>query len=146
MPDWLRSGSSLISVNLALPTSGSPAAPAGQIPADIRRAVQGGRTGWQRLRRFQIAMTHPTIAAAAARLRICPSALSHQLQAAGQLLATAREQATEETTNRRETRQDRSSTQLQATSNLRTYTNVGSRRGRPIRRKDVLDLSFRTFR
>ncbi len=36
--------------------------------------------GWHRLRRFQIAMTSPTIAAAAARLRICPSALSQQLR------------------------------------------------------------------
>ena len=34
--------------------------------------------GLARLRRFQIAMASPTIAAAAARLRIYPSALSHQ--------------------------------------------------------------------
>jgi len=60
--------------------TGSPAEPGGQTPGDICRAIQAGRTGWQRLRRFQIAMAYPTIAAAAAFLRICPSALSHQLR------------------------------------------------------------------
>ncbi len=59
--------------------SGSPAEPAAHSPGDIRRAVQDSPAGWLRLRRFQIAMTSPTIAAAAAVLRICPSALSHQL-------------------------------------------------------------------
>ena len=58
----------------------SPAEPGGQTPGDIRRAIQAGRAGWQRLRRFQIAMAYPTIAAAAASLRIYPSALSHQLR------------------------------------------------------------------
>jgi Bacterial regulatory helix-turn-helix protein, lysR family len=47
---------------------------------DIRRAAQDSPAGWLRLGRFQTAMTSPTIAAAAARLRICPSALSHQLR------------------------------------------------------------------
>ena len=60
--------------------SGSPAEPGDQIPGDIRRAAGDSPAGWQRLRRFQIAMTSPTIAAAAAGLRICPSALSHQLR------------------------------------------------------------------
>ena len=60
--------------------TGSPAEPGGQIPGDIGRAAQDSPAGWQRLRRFQIAMTYPTIAAAAASLRICPSALSHQLR------------------------------------------------------------------
>jgi hypothetical protein len=58
--------------------TGSPAEPAAQSLGDIRRAVQDSPAGWLRLRRFQIAMTSPTIAAAAAVLRICPSALSHQ--------------------------------------------------------------------
>ena len=62
------------------PGSGSPAEPAGQIPGDIRRAAGDSPAGWHRLRRFQIAMASPTIAAAAAGLRICPSALSHQLR------------------------------------------------------------------
>ena len=60
--------------------TGSPAEPGGQSLGDIRRAAQDSPAGWLRLRRFQIAMTSPTIAAAAARLRICPSALSHQLR------------------------------------------------------------------
>jgi DNA-binding transcriptional ArsR family regulator len=60
--------------------TGSPAEPGAQSLGDIRRAAQDSRAGWLRLRRFQIAMTFPTIAAAAARLRICPSALSHQLR------------------------------------------------------------------
>jgi len=60
--------------------TGSPAEPGAQSLGDIRRAVGDSRTGWRRLRRFQIAMASPTIAAAAARLRICPSALSHQFR------------------------------------------------------------------
>ena len=60
--------------------TGSPAEPGDQIPGDIRRAAGDSPAGWHRLRRFQIAMASPTIAAAAARLRICPSALSHQLR------------------------------------------------------------------
>ena len=60
--------------------TGSPAEPGGQIPGDIGRAAGDSPAGWQRLRRFQIAMASPTIAAAAARLRIYPSALSHQLR------------------------------------------------------------------
>lgn len=59
---------------------GSPAEPGDQTPGDIRRAAAGGQAGWQRLRRFQLAMAYPTIAAAAASLRICPSALSHQFR------------------------------------------------------------------
>jgi DNA-binding transcriptional ArsR family regulator len=60
--------------------TGSPAEPGAQSLGDIRRAAQDSPAGWLRLRRFQIAMTSPTIAAAAAGLRICPSALSHQLR------------------------------------------------------------------
>ena len=60
--------------------TGSPAKPGAQSLGDIRRAAQDSRAGWLRLRRFQIAMASPTIAAAAARLRICPSALSHQFR------------------------------------------------------------------
>ena len=60
--------------------TGSPAGPGGQIPGDIRRAAQDSPAGWLRLRRFQAAMTAPTIAAAAARLRLCPSTLSRQLR------------------------------------------------------------------
>ena len=60
--------------------TGSPAEPGAQSLGDIRRAAQDSRAGWLRLRRFQIAMASPTIAAAAARLRICPSALSHQFR------------------------------------------------------------------
>jgi DNA-binding transcriptional ArsR family regulator len=59
--------------------SGSPAEPSAALPDDIRRAAGDNPAGWHRLRRFQIAMASPTIAAAAAGLRICPSALSHQL-------------------------------------------------------------------
>jgi DNA-binding transcriptional ArsR family regulator len=59
---------------------GSPAEPGAQSLGDIRRAAQDSRAGWQRLRRFQIAMDSPAIAAAAARLRLCPSALSHQFR------------------------------------------------------------------
>jgi DNA-binding transcriptional ArsR family regulator len=60
--------------------TGSPAEPGARSLGDIRRAAQDSPAGWLRLRRFQIAMAFPTIAAAAARLRICPSALSHQLR------------------------------------------------------------------
>ena len=60
--------------------TGSPAEPGSEAAADIRRAAGGSQTGWRRLRRFQIAMASPTIAAAAARLRIYPSALSHQFR------------------------------------------------------------------
>ena len=60
--------------------TGDPAEPGDQIPGDIRRAAQDSPAGWRRLRRFQTAIASPTIAAAAARLRISPSALSHQLR------------------------------------------------------------------
>jgi DNA-binding transcriptional ArsR family regulator len=60
--------------------TGSPAEPGAPSLGDIRRAAQDSPAGWRRLRRFQTAMTSPTIAAAAARLRIYPSALSHQLR------------------------------------------------------------------
>ena len=60
--------------------TGSPAEPGAPSLGDIRRAAADSPAGWQRLRRFQTAMTSPTIAAAAARLRIYPSALSHQLR------------------------------------------------------------------
>jgi DNA-binding transcriptional ArsR family regulator len=60
--------------------TGSPSEPGSEADGDISRAAQDSPAGWLRLRRFQAAMTSPTIAAAAARLRICPSALSHQLR------------------------------------------------------------------
>jgi DNA-binding transcriptional ArsR family regulator len=50
------------------------------IPGDIRRAVEGGLKGWHRLRRFQIAMTFPTIEAAASHLGAHQSALVHQFR------------------------------------------------------------------
>jgi hypothetical protein len=50
------------------------------IPRDIRRAVEGGLKGWHRLHRFQIAMTFPTIQAAAAHLGAHQSALVHQFR------------------------------------------------------------------
>jgi DNA-binding transcriptional ArsR family regulator len=58
----------------------SPAEPGTQSLGDIRRAAADSPAGWLRLRRFQTAMASPTIAAAATRLRLCPSALSHQLR------------------------------------------------------------------
>ena len=60
--------------------TGSPAEPGDHSLGDICRAVADSPAGWQRLRRFQTAMAFPTIAAAAARLRLCPSALSHQFR------------------------------------------------------------------
>jgi DNA-binding transcriptional ArsR family regulator len=62
------------------PAGPGPAEPGSEADGDIGRAAQDSPAGWLRLRRFQAAMTFPTIAAAAARLRICPSALSHQLR------------------------------------------------------------------
>lgn len=50
------------------------------IPGDIRRAVEGSLKGWHRLRRFQAAMTFPTIDAAAAHLGAHQSALIHQFR------------------------------------------------------------------
>jgi len=64
----------------ALTGTSSPAERGDHSPGDIRRAAADSPAGWLRLRRFQTAMTSPTIAAAATRLRICPSALSHQLR------------------------------------------------------------------
>jgi DNA-binding transcriptional ArsR family regulator len=49
-------------------------------PSDIRRAVNGGLRGWHRLRRFQIAMTFPTVKDAAAHIGTHPSALVHQFE------------------------------------------------------------------
>ena len=60
--------------------TGNPAEPGDHSLGDIRRAAADSPAGWRRLRRFQTAMASPTIAAAAAGLRICPSALSHQLR------------------------------------------------------------------
>ena len=60
--------------------TGNPAEPGDHSLGDIRRAAADSPAGWRRLRRFQTAMASPTIAAAAARLRIYPSALSHQLR------------------------------------------------------------------
>ncbi len=50
------------------------------VPRDIRRAVEGGWQGWHRLRRFQIAMTFPTIEAAAGSLGAHQSTLVHQFK------------------------------------------------------------------
>jgi hypothetical protein len=50
------------------------------IPADIRRAVEGGLKGWHRLHRFQTAMAFPTIEAAAAHLDAHQSVLVNQFQ------------------------------------------------------------------
>lgn len=47
---------------------------------DIPRAAEGSLKGWHRLRRFQIAMTFPTIEAAAAHLGARQSALIHQFR------------------------------------------------------------------
>lgn len=47
---------------------------------DIRRAVEGGLHGWQRLHRFQAVMAFPTIDAAADQLRVGQSTLVRQLQ------------------------------------------------------------------
>jgi hypothetical protein len=52
----------------------------GDIPIDIRHAVEGGLQGWHRLRRFQTAMTFPTIEAAAINLSAHQSALIHQFR------------------------------------------------------------------
>ncbi len=49
------------------------------IPPDIRRAVEGSLHGWQRLHRFQQAMTCASIGAAARQMGTHPSALIHQL-------------------------------------------------------------------
>ena len=51
-----------------------------EVPQDIRRAVEGGLHGWHRLRRFQIAMTFPTIVAAADSIGAHQSALVHQFR------------------------------------------------------------------
>jgi hypothetical protein len=51
-----------------------------EIPRDIRRAVEGSLKGWHRLRRFQAAMTFPTIQAAAVHLSAHQSALVHQFR------------------------------------------------------------------
>jgi hypothetical protein len=52
----------------------------GDIPADIRRAVEAGLKGWHRLLRFQTAMNFPTIEAAAIHLGAHQSALVHQFR------------------------------------------------------------------
>jgi hypothetical protein len=49
--------------------TGSPAEPGAPSLGDIRRAAQDSPAGWRRLRRFQTAMTSPTIAPACASTR-----------------------------------------------------------------------------
>jgi DNA-binding MarR family transcriptional regulator/AraC-like DNA-binding protein len=49
-------------------------------PREIRQAVEGGLRGWQRLRRFQIAMRFPTVTTAADYLKVTHSSLTHQFQ------------------------------------------------------------------
>ena len=62
------------------PAPAAPPSPATRAPATSAARPKTARQAGSRLRRFQIAMASPTIAAAAACLRICPSALSHQLR------------------------------------------------------------------
>ncbi|MBW6434933.1 TniQ family protein [Actinoplanes hulinensis] len=50
-----------------------------ELPADLRRAVEGKRNGWQRLRRFQNLAAHPSVNAAAKALGLHTQNLSHQL-------------------------------------------------------------------
>ncbi|MDF3292442.1 TniQ family protein [Streptomyces silvisoli] len=50
------------------------------LPHDIRRAVDGKATGWQRLARFQTIAAFPNLHAAARHLGVEPSALVHQLR------------------------------------------------------------------
>jgi DNA-binding transcriptional LysR family regulator len=52
----------------------------GDIPLDIRRAVEGSLRGWRRLHRFREAMACPAIGAAAGQIGAHPSALIHQFQ------------------------------------------------------------------
>ncbi|MEZ0108767.1 hypothetical protein ABH920_002768 [Catenulispora sp. EB89] len=52
----------------------------GSVPDDIRRAVEGGLAGWQRLQRFQAVMRYATIDAAAEDLGLFQSALVTQLR------------------------------------------------------------------
>jgi hypothetical protein len=116
-PDWLRRqylnrrrsctgiaaelGVHPMTVNRALHRHSIPIRPAGitshpqmvrtldpRLPRDIQRAVEGGLGGWQRLHRFQAAMTFPTIRAAANHLGIYQSALVRQLQRLERDLAT----------------------------------------------------------
>lgn len=74
-------------------TYGIPARPAGiashpemirklghEIPQCVRAAVEGGLHGWQRLARFETAMTFPTLTAAAEHLGAHPTALVTQFQ------------------------------------------------------------------
>ena len=49
-----------------------------RVPGCIRCAVEGGLHGWLRLQRFQAAMTHPTINAAAAHLGVDQATLIRQ--------------------------------------------------------------------
>jgi hypothetical protein len=108
-PDWLRAqyldrkrsfpgiaaelGVSEMTVNRAAHRYRIPIRPAGvtshpemlrtldpNIPRDIRRAVEGGLWGWQRLRRFQQAMGFPTIEEAADHLGVHQATLVRQLQ------------------------------------------------------------------
>jgi hypothetical protein len=108
-PDWLRCqyldrkrsfcdiavelGVSEMTVNRAAHRHGIAIRPAGvtsrpemvrtldtSVPSDIRRAVEGGLRGWQRLHRFQQAMAFPTIEEAADHLGAHQSALVRQLQ------------------------------------------------------------------
>jgi len=51
-----------------------------QLPRDIRRAVEGQRTGWQRLRRFQQMMTYPSMNSAAQALGLHTQNLTLQIQ------------------------------------------------------------------
>jgi hypothetical protein len=50
------------------------------IPRCVRAAVEGGLHGWQRLARFETAMTFPTLKAAAEHLGAHPTTLVTQFQ------------------------------------------------------------------
>ncbi|MCE7010074.1 TniQ family protein [Kibdelosporangium philippinense] len=108
-PDWLREqygdrlrptadiaaelGTDQMTVNHALHRLDIPTRPSGvgsfpqmiavldkDVPRDIRAAVEGALHGWQRLHRFQIAMTFPSIDTAATYLGAHQSSLVHQFQ------------------------------------------------------------------
>jgi hypothetical protein len=108
-PDWLRAqyldrkrsftdiaaelGVAEMTVNRAAHRYRIPIRPAGvtshpqmlrtledYVPSNIRRAVEGGLWGWQRLHRFQQTMAFPTIEQAAQHLGAHQAALVRQLQ------------------------------------------------------------------
>ena len=67
------------------------------LPADLQRAVEGKRNGWQRLRRFEALSAHPSVNAAAQALGLHHQNLFHQLD---QLEADIGEPLIDRTNNR----------------------------------------------